>query len=170
MNKGIFENPNGFQTNVWGPGAWLFLHCITLNYIPVFKKEYYTFFKVIEHVLPCKGCRDNYSYSINKSKSLKLTYGTLKNRDTLSRWLFNLHNYVRCKTKNRMTYTNNDGGYKTMLEFYERFRAKCSLNKTHTKCSKSYYKGMRLRSRILILPFCDYKTKSSIIMKTVRRK
>ena len=165
MNQSILTNPNGFQTNVWGPGAWLFLHCITLNYNPVFKKQYYIFFRIIQYILPCKGCRDNYSYSINKSKSLKFTYSTLRNRETLSRWLFHVHNFVRCKTKNKITYSNNEKGYKSMLDFYERFRAKCSANKSHTKCSKSYYKGMRLRSRIFIKPFCNYKPKNSITTK-----
>ena len=166
MNTHILQNPNGFQTNVWGPGAWLFLHCIALNYNPKYYKQYHIFFKTIQHILPCKAGRDNYSHSINKNPSLMLKKSTFKNRETLSLWLFKLHTYVRCKTKAPIVYSNDKTGFRQMLRFYEQFRASCSqkvdLKPKHTGCVHSYYKGMRLRTKIQIKPFCSNKVKHSI--------
>ena len=162
------NNPNGFQTNVWGPPAWLFLHCVALNYHPKYRKQYHVFFKTIQYILPCKTCRDNYAYSINKSPSLMLKKSTFRNRESLTLWLFKLHNFVRCKTKAPIVYPNNKKGYQKMLQFYEQFRASCNKKgKTkHTGCAHAYYKGMRLRTKIHIKPFCS-KVKHSIAVKLV---
>lgn len=168
MNNSVLTNPNGFQTNVWGPGAWLFLHCVTLNYNEKYKAEYMNFFSALQHVLPCLSCRNNYKSSIANNKSLVLTDDVFKNRETLSYWLFKLHNYVRCKTNVPDIYPNNKAGFGEMIKFYEHFRAKCtgqSKKQQHTGCVKSYYRGMRLRAKVVIGPLCGKKSKHSIILK-----
>ena len=156
-------NPNGFQTNVWGPAAWLFLHCVTLNYDPSRgnRKETMQFFKTIAYVLPCGACRDNYHYTIQHSKELALTRRVFESRETLSLWLFKLHNYVtRCVTQSDfIPYGNSTSDYKKMVAFYEQFRAKCSSNSTTNArshkggCTQPLKNGIRLRTEIRIKPF-----------------
>ena len=50
---------------VWGPGAWTFLHSITFQYpekpTDIDKQKYYTFFNSLKNVLPCPVCRDHYN-------------------------------------------------------------------------------------------------------------
>ena len=150
------NSSNGFQTNIWGPCAWLFLHCISLNYNPQFKKEYYMFFKYIQYILPCKTCRDNYAQYIKK----RLRVHHFKDRRSLAKWVFNLHNYILKKTGKSLLYPNNEDGFFQMVAFYEQFRAKCNYNKvnnTEVGCTKSMYPGMRLRSTIQIRPMIQLK-------------
>ena len=64
----MLNNTQGFQTTVWGPAAWLFLHCIALNYQTKQKRVYKLFFKNLGGVLPCGSCRDNYHRTITRHK------------------------------------------------------------------------------------------------------
>lgn len=168
------NNSNGFQTNVWGPPAWLFLHCVSLNYNPLKqKKEYIRFFKSLAGVLPCGSCRDNYRNTITRHSALKLTTGVFESRESLAYWLFRLHNYVtKCTLKGSPTYNNSRTDFKNMVAFYENFRAKCSKNKPkknqiHTKhgCTQALKGGVRLRSVITVKPLCLSRSKTSIIIK-----
>ena len=82
------------EPNIWGPGAWLFLHSITLNYPdkPTLeqKKIYNDFFHLLGNVLPCSKCQRNYKSHINNSP---ISFN-LKNKESLSKWLVNIHNQV----------------------------------------------------------------------------
>jgi len=144
---------NGFQSKVWGPSAWLFLHCVTLNYEPTRhnKKGYKAFFENLKHILPCGTCRDNYSDIIRDGK-LKLSYDVFESRETLSKWLFHVHNHINIRTKNQLTYSNDKEGFKQMKGFYEQFRAKCDNKKKEIGCTKSYHKGKKMRCVILLRP------------------
>ena len=77
----------------WGSHAWKFLHAVTFAYPDdpgkMTKIRYLTFFKLLRYVLPCSVCREGYS-----TDSHDLTLATMKNRDTLSRWLVTVHNRV----------------------------------------------------------------------------
>lgn len=164
------NNPNGFQTRVWGPAAWLFLHCISLNYNPkVHKKEYIRFFKMLAYVLPCKACRDNYEHTIRYSRTLRLTNSIFESRQSLSFWLFKLHNYItKCQTKSQLMFTNTNKDFQKMISFYEQFRAKCttSRNRSHHTggCTQPATKGgIRLRSMIQIKPLCKTRHNHSSI-------
>jgi hypothetical protein len=58
MNSG-----NGFQTTVWGPLLWNFLHIMSFNY-PVnptyeHKVNYRNFILSLVNILPCGKCREN---------------------------------------------------------------------------------------------------------------
>ena len=82
-----FNSGDGMLTSVWGPALWHSLHTMSFNY-PVNpsdeqKQQYYNFFKSLQHVLPCRYCRENYTLNLEK---LPLTLATLKNRETFSRW------------------------------------------------------------------------------------
>ena len=84
----------GMQTSVWGPTAWIFLHCITMGYPYKIeksnrdhknrKKSTKRFFKLLGEVMPCKYCRDSYK------KFFKETFddNVLSSRKKLAKWFF----------------------------------------------------------------------------------
>jgi len=138
----------GFQTPVWGPPAWFFIHMVSFNYpvnpTPLQKRQYLQFFKSIGHILPCKHCRESYTKFIANGTT-RLTLQTMKNRATVSRWLFKLHNAV-----NKRICKKSDLNYRQVAEFYEKFRAQCSNKKTHGCVIPE--KGIKKRTVIKIIP------------------
>lgn len=170
----MLNNPNGFQTNVWGSATWLFLHCVSLNYNPkTQKKDYIRFFKALAGVLPCGSCRKNYQNTIQRHDKLRLTARVFESRESFAYWLFKLHNYVtKCQIKSKPLYTNSKTDFKKMIAFYDNFRAKCPKIKTrknqiHSKhgCTHALKGGIRLRSVISIKPLCSSRSKSSIVLR-----
>jgi len=144
---------NGFMTKVWGPPMWMIMHMITLNYTEKKKKETKKFFESLTGVLPCKKCRINYTKIISNGP-LKLTDAVFKNRNTLSMWLFKVHNKVQkdiykksSLLTNKPLYTNSQSDYQKAMKNYERFRAKC---KTKDYGCITPAKGASLRSEIHI--------------------
>ena len=154
------ESKNGFQSKIWGPAAWLFLHCVSLNYEPSKhnKKEFINFFKSLKYVLPCGTCRDNYA-KIIETKCMELNNDIFKSRESLSKWLFHVHNHINLKTKKPLRFEDNNKGYQEMKVFYEQFRAKCDSKKTEVGCVKSLHKGKKMRC-ILVLKPAKSKCKS----------
>lgn len=78
--------------HVWGPGAWLFLHSITLNYphdpTPRDKENIVSLFTMVGKNLPCFYCRENYlrhlkEYPIQTNSKIELV-----------NWLIDVHNDV----------------------------------------------------------------------------
>ena len=164
----MLNSAQGFQTNVWGPAAWLFLHCVSLNYNPRRNKaETKMFFENLAYVLPCGACRDNYKHTIKNSKSLALTDAVFETRESLALWLFRLHNYVtRCQTGGVPHYKDTKQEFGRMVRFYDQFRAKCSVtNVTKHKggCTVPLHKnGVRMRSMIRIRPLSRTVNKDSV--------
>ena len=78
--------------------------------------------------MPCKYCRKNY---IENIKVIKLNKSTMKNRDTLSRWLYDLHNHI-----NKQLGKNINLTYEEVRDRYEAFRSRCSLQETKKTKSK----------------------------------
>ena len=65
-----FESGEGFRPAVWGPPLWHVLYTIGLNY-PVRpsaaqKRQYGTFIRSLQFVLPCGTCRNNLSANLQK--------------------------------------------------------------------------------------------------------
>ena len=147
-------NPmNGFQSKIWGPCAWLFLHTITLNFTPDKHclKGYMSFFMNLEYVLPCITCRTNYGEIIRKG-DLKLTTQVFASRETLVAWLFKVHNLINIRTGKTLTYSNDAKGLESMQLFYEQFRAKCDNTKKEVGCTKALHKGKKYRCVLMIRP------------------
>lgn len=126
MNNTIDDNNinNGLITKIWGPALWTSLHSITFGY-PVNPTkdqmhDYYNFFKLVGKIMPCKYCRESYQIFINEGNT-KLTINDLKNRDSLTKWLYNVHNAVNDKLGVYYGVTFND-----VQNRYESYRAKCS--------------------------------------------
>lgn len=118
-----FDSNDGFLTYVWGPGFWMTLHTISLNYpthpTAVQRRQYKRFFDSLQHVLPCGKCRDNLTQNLKTTR-----YGTrvFENRDTLSRWVYDLHSTI-----NTMLGKTNPMTYSQMRHMYENFRARCGV-------------------------------------------
>ena len=95
FTKKHFNDSNGMLTTIWGPPLWHFLHTMSFNY-PVNpteadKHHYRRFVLNLQHVLPCKYCRINLKENFKK---MPLKYCAMKNRDTFSRYIYNLHEHI----------------------------------------------------------------------------
>ena len=121
FKKGDFYSGDGFLTSVWGPAQWHMLHTISFNY-PVNptseqKKQYRDYVLSLQNVLPCGACRKNLKMNF---EHLPLTMNHMKNRDTFSRYIYNLHELV-----NRMLKKKSNLTYCDVRERYEHFRSRC---------------------------------------------
>lgn len=125
FNTDDFNSSDGMLTSVWGPSLWHSLHTITFNYpvnpTDLQKKDYYNFFLSLNKILPCKYCRENYKKNI---VSVPLNFSVMKNRETLSKWLYKLHEEI-----NRMLGKTSNLSYEDVRERYEMFRARCINDK-----------------------------------------
>jgi len=131
FNKEHYNSGDGMMTAVWGPPMWHTLHTISFNY-PVKpskeqKENYYQYFKSLENILPCKYCRDNYKENLKK---LKFGKNSFKDRDTLSKFVYKLHEMVNKNLGKKSGLT-----YCQVRDRYEHFRSRC-LNDESQKDTK----------------------------------
>ena len=64
------KSQDGMLTRVWGPSLWLCFSFISFNYPVCPTKEqrhYKTFIKSLQHVLPCRYCRENFPKNLEAS-------------------------------------------------------------------------------------------------------
>jgi hypothetical protein len=135
-----YNSGDGMLVSVWGPSMWHSLHMISFNY-PVDpsaedKKHYRDFVLNLQHVLPCKYCRMNLKTNF---KQLPLTMKEMRNRETFSRYIYDLHELV-----NKMLHKKSALSYCDVRERYEHFRSRCTEEKpklfTYHKLNKSLKK------------------------------
>ena len=124
FNNKPFLSADGMLTSVWGPSLWHTLHTISFNY-PIKptkddKKNYKNFIESLEFILPCKYCRENYKKNM---KSAGFKQSVFKNRDSFSKFIFNLHEEV-----NKMLGKNSNLTFNDIKIRYEHFRARCLTN------------------------------------------
>jgi hypothetical protein len=113
-----FNSGDGMMTSIWGPPMWHVLHTISFNY-PVKptkeqKKHYFNFYNNLQNILPCKYCRDNIVKNMEK---IPLTMKDFKNRENLSKWVYELHEVV-----NKMLNKVSGLSYEDVRQRYETFR------------------------------------------------
>ena len=127
-----FQSNDGMLTSVWGPGMWHYLHTMSFNYPtnPTIKDKhhYRDFVLQLKYVLPCGKCRKNL---IKNFKKLPLKMSDMKNRDTFSRYIYNLHEVV-----NKMLGKKSNLTFEMVRERYEHFRARCAKLKKTKKTKK----------------------------------
>lgn len=116
---------DGMISSVWGPAMWHYLHTMSFNY-PVKpttedKKHYRDFVLNLRHVLPCKYCRMNLKTNF---KQLPLKVSCMKDRDSFSRYIYELHELV-----NKMLDKKSNLTYCEVRERYEHFRSRCTDEK-----------------------------------------
>jgi len=129
FNRNDYKSNDGMLTAVWGPSLWHTLHAISFNY-PINpsnmeKKNYKNWVKSLKYILPCKYCRINL---VKNFKQLPLTIKDMKNRETFSRYIYNLHELV-----NKMLGKHSGLTYCDVKERYEHFRARCGKRTTVKK-------------------------------------
>lgn len=120
--KKDYNSGDGMLTAVWGPSLWHYLHIQSFNY-PIKpsikdKKHYRQFITNLQYVLPCKYCRVNLK---NNLKSYPLTNQHLKNRESFSKYIFNLHEII-----NKMLNKKSGLTYSEVRTRYEHFRSRCT--------------------------------------------
>ena len=153
-----FNSGDGMLTSVWGPGIWHYLHTMSFNYpnepTSKDKHNYKNFVLSLEGVLPCKYCRINLK---NNLKKLPLHTKHMKNRESFSRYIYELHELV-----NTMLHKKSNLSYDDVRERYEHFRARCNIfdddsikksvnTKKENGCTESLY-GEKSRCIIKIVP------------------
>jgi hypothetical protein len=137
----------GLLTKIWGPHIWKTLHFISFNYPndPSYeqKKVYKLFFETLGEVLPCNSCSESYLNLISNGPT-KICDEVFENRQTLTKWLFDLH-----QTVNNKLCVNYGVTYEEICERYESFRAKCNMT---TEMKKKAYCN-EYKTDCMILPF-----------------
>jgi hypothetical protein len=135
VNNNIIVN---MSTKIWGPPMWTSLHTITFSY-PINpteedKKQYKEFFTLVGNILPCILCKKSYNEFI-KSGETKLDDKVMSNKDTLTKWLYHLHNKVNLKLGVDYGVTYDD-----ICKKYNSYIVSCtSTNKSAISCEKSEF-------------------------------
>ena len=126
FSKKDYNANDGFLTTVWGPLLWHSLHTISFNYplnpTQEDKKHYRDFIICLQYVLPCKYCRMNLTKNF---KEMPLTMECMKDRESFSRYIYNLHEFI-----NKILGKKSGLSYYDVRERYEHFRARCTQDKT----------------------------------------
>jgi hypothetical protein len=180
FKKGDFYSGDGFLTTVWGPPFWHTLHTISFNY-PVNptiedKRNYMNYVLSLRNVLPCGACRKNLKTNL---KHLPLTMKDMKDRDSFSRYIYNLHELV-----NKMLNKKSNLSYCDVRERYEHFRARCidtkpkvfkyseiktKKNKKEKGCTEPLY-GKKARCILNIVPQDEKGQSIQIDQKCIKHR
>ena len=157
-----YNSSDGMLTSIWGPSLWHFLHTMSFNY-PVNPKKidkikYKGFVKNLRYILPCKYCRINL---VKNFKHMPLLDCHMKNRESFSRYIYELHEHV-----NDMLNKKSNLTYEEVRERYEHFRARCSQRDIRKKVFN--YNKTKKRENGCIEPL--YGIKSKCILKVVPEK
>jgi len=172
-----FNSGDGMLTSVWGPSMWHYLHIMSFNY-PVNptsedKKHYRNFVLNLKNVLPCKYCRINLKTNL---KQLPLTQNVMRNRESFSHYIYNLHELI-----NKMLKKKSNLKFCDVRERYEHFRARCLTPKIfkYTKiktmknrekgCTEPLY-GEKSKCIIKIVPQTDTEPTFQMDEKCVKKR
>lgn len=131
-----YNSGDGMLTSVWGPSMWHTLHTISFNY-PVDptkndKQSYRDYILNLKYVLPCGKCRANLK---NNFKKLPLKMKHMENRETFSKYVYELHELI-----NTMLGKKSGLSYEDVRERYEDFRARCTISLKEVKPRSKTYK------------------------------
>jgi hypothetical protein len=169
-----YKSGDGMLTSVWGPPLWHALHTISFNY-PIKptneqKKYYFIFYNNLQNILPCKYCRENLTKNL---KELPLTIEVFKSRESLSRYVYNLHELI-----NKMLGKNSGLSYEDVRDRYEHFRSRCLENPKKMKqlegkkekgCTEPLY-GKKSKCVINIVPQEDKRATLKIDKKCIKTR
>jgi len=143
FKKTDYNSGDGMLVSVWGPSIWHALHTISFNY-PIHptaqeKQHYRDFILNLQYVLPCKYCRINLKTNF---KHLPLTMAKMKNRETFSRYIYDLHELI-----NKMLHKKSALTYCDVRERYEHFRSRCTEEKPKIFTFKQFDKNSLKNSK-----------------------
>ena len=111
------------EPEIWGPGAWTFLHTITLNYpnnpSEDDKQNHKDFFHNLKNFIPCPNCKEHYNINLQKYP----IDVNLESKEKLVKWLINIHNEVNIKN-NKKVYS-----YDEVIKLYDNmYKGKNKVN------------------------------------------
>ena len=156
-----YNSGDGMLTTVWGPSLWHFLHTMSFNYpvnpTPEQKTHYRNFILSLKNILPCKYCRMNL---VTNFKQLPITMNHMKNRETFSRYVYDLHELI-----NRMLHKKSNLSFCDVRERYEHFRARCTDEKPRIFKFTKLNKTNKLKEKGCTEPL--YGKKAKCIIKIV---
>jgi len=164
-----YNSNDGMLTSVWGPPLWHYLHTMSFNY-PVEpskkqKEQYRSFILNLKNVLPCGKCRKNL---LKNLKKLPLEMKHMENRETFSKYIFDLHELVNTMLNKKSGLT-----YEEVRERYEHFRARCVQNivpkKKEIGCIVPLY-GTKSKCLLKIVPSDTKSDTLEIDEKCVKSK
>ena len=117
----VSKSDNGFQSSTFAP-IWATLHMVSLNF-PTHptaedKYNYKQFVLSLQHVLPCRSCRESFR-DITHHGKLRLLNKHLASRAALARWVFDVHNEV----STRIGKPKYPGTFAEVCQQYELSRA-----------------------------------------------
>ena len=122
FSKQDYAANDGMVTRIWGPPLWHYLHTMSFNYpqhpTAQDKKHYKDFILNLQYVLPCKYCRMNLT---NNFKRFPIKTSDMRDRESFSRYVYNLHELV-----NKMLDKQSNLTYSDVRERYEHFRSRCT--------------------------------------------
>lgn len=118
------------DTRYWGPSGWRLLHMITFAYEPdIQESAMRQFFEILPFVLPCKYCRSNL---VKHYKELPLE-PALKSKETLSKWLYDIHGLVNATLRKQGQSVPEDPPFSEVKRIYE--------ERLDFGCSKTEFPG-----------------------------
>lgn len=124
-SKNDYISGDGMVTTTWGPAIWHYLHTISFNYpnnpSKLNKNKYKQVIFNLQYTLPCKYCRINLT---NNFKKFPLKNEIFNNRESFSRYIYNLHELI-----NKMLGKKSNLTYCQVRDRYENFRSRCTIEK-----------------------------------------
>ena len=147
---------NGLTVSTWGPVGWLYIHSVSFGYpvnpsqfdtdngnpIGTTENNYRMFFKYVGKTLPCKYCRESYD------KFFEEIPINLESRDSLTKWVWEMHN----KVNNKLEKSYSDSEFEIVRKKYESFRAKCSPELNTKGCTEPVDNEPKKICKIVIRP------------------
>jgi len=117
------------------------------------KDHYRNFILNLRHVLPCRHCRENLQKNF---KYLPLRACDLKDRQSFSRYVYNLHEAV-----NKLLGKKSGLTYNEVRDRYENFRSRCTVSKPKL-FTKAALKRTAKKEKGCTVPLYGKKAKSII--------
>lgn len=117
------------DTRFWGPSGWIFLHQISFAYELHQKKAVRALFEVLPFVLPCKFCRASLTEYMREDP-LELA---LESRDTLTHWLYRIHNQVNDKLRNQGQPVPENPSFESVAKAY--------TDSLQSGCTQTFFPG-----------------------------
>jgi len=115
---------SGLITKIWGPHMWVSLHSTAYDYplkpTPKDKIKFKQFFELVGDILPCYHCRDSYKDFISCGIT-KLDDNVMENRESLTKWLYYIHEAV-----NKKLGVDYGVSYDDVTKRYESYKSSCN--------------------------------------------
>ena len=158
FNKKDYISGDGMLTNVWGPSLWHYLHVISFNYpnepTKLQKNKYKQMLLNLQYTLPCKYCRINLK---NNFKKFPLNNNIFENRNSFSRYIYNLHELI-----NKMLGKKSNLSYCDVRDRYEQFRSRCVIDKPKIFKYKKNFNKTKKKEKGCTEPLYGKKSKCII--------